>query len=354
MYLRSSLFRFKLALRHSWLLLACLFALIATLTTSAQEPPLISGAGGFLSSTNGGVTSLQPVIAPVAVVPLGTHLLVESRADLRGFYQQKNGTGPYEGQFFASLEYLQLDYIAAPKVTLTVGRFLTPFGTYNERLTPIWIRNFQDAPLIFPIGTRTTGSSDGFMVRGNAFSTSAVEIHYVGYFSVASTISQFKAARSAGDRIEIFFPGKRLELGTSYGRFLQDQHYNSTGVDFWWQPWRVPLQVRSEYGHGPHAQGYWIEASYRLSQLRGPDSWLGRAEPVFRMQQVFRNSPGLGDSLPGADTQQADFGLDYHLPNEFRLNMSYSRMFSSTGDRNIWDISLTYRFLFPVTLRGRR
>jgi hypothetical protein len=31
-----------------------------------------------------------------------------------------------------------------------------------------------------------------------------------------------------------------------------------------------------------------------------------------------------------------------------RLNTSYSRKFSSTGNANIWDISLTYRFLFPM------
>jgi hypothetical protein len=353
MHLRIGVFSYRLVFRHCWHFLGWSIALMTALSAFAQETPLISGAAGFLSSTNGGVTALQPVIAPVAVVPLGTHLLVESRADLRGFYQQKKGTGSYNGQFFASLEYLQLDYIIGPKVTLTAGRFLTPFGTYNERLTPIWIRNFQDAPLIFPIGTRTTGSSDGVMLRGVAVSTNAVQVRYVGYFSAASTISQFKSARSAGDRIEVFFPGKRLELGTSYGRFLQDEHNNSVGVDFWWQPWRVPLQVRSEYGHGPHAQGYWMEAAYRLSRWGGPNSWIGRAEPVFRMQQVFRNSPGQGDSLPGVDTQQADFGLDYHLPNEIRLNTSYSRLFASTGNRNIWDISLTYRFLFPMW-RGHR
>lgn len=111
--------------------------------------------------------------------------------------------------------------------------------------------------------------------------------------------------------------------------------------------------MRSEYAHGPHAQGYWLESSYRLSQWRGPDSFLGRVEPLFRMQQTFRNSPGAGDGLPAADTQQADFGLDYHLPREVRFNVSYSRAFSSAGNANIWDLSLVYRFLFPVWRRKK-
>lgn len=338
------------------LLLALTVLVVAPIGSraAAQNAPLISGGLGFLSSTVGGTTYLQPVIAPVAAISLGSHLLVESRADLREFYQPKNGTGPYQGAFFPTLEYLQLDYIAARKLTITVGRFLTPFGTYNERLTPIWIRNFQDTPLIFGIGTRTTGSSDGVMARGALFSTTAAQVNYTGYFSVYTGVPEFEAARSTGGRIGAYFPGKRLELGTSYESFLQSPRSNSTGADLWWQPWRFPLHIRSEYAHAAHAQGYWLEASYRLSQWRGPDSLLGRLEPVFRMQQVFRNSPGPGDALPSADTQQADFGLDYHLPNEVRLNTSYSRQLSSTGNTNIWDTSLTYRFLFPVIWRRGR
>ena len=315
----------------------------------AQNVPVISGGVGFLDTTNAGVNFFQPVVAPVIVAPF-RKFLFESRFDLREFYIQQNGG--YQGTFFGSTQYLQLDYIASRHLTVTAGRFLTPFGTYNERLTAIWIPNFQNAPLIFPIGTRTTASSDGGMLRGVVFSKPSVQMNYVGYFSASSDVSQFQSSRTAGGRIEFYFPNQRLEIGTSYSRFLQDTHNNSVGAHFWWLPWRSPLQIRSEYAHGPHAQGYWIEAAYRLSQWNGPDSILGRLEPVFRMQQVFRNSPGPGDGLPAANTQQADFGLDYNFPHDVRLNSSYSREFSETGNANIWNVSLTYRFLLPLW-RGR-
>ena len=329
--------------------------MLATASLSAQKSPyvpLISGGAGFFSSTNEGSTFFQPVVAPVLALPLGPHLLVESRADLRGFYQQTNETGPFHGSFTATLEYLQADYIVNPHLIITAGRFLTPFGTYNERLTALWIRNFQDAPLIFGIGTRTSGSSDGAMVRSKLYASPKLEINDLVFFSANDTGSKFEAGRAIGDRVDFFLPDKRLELGASFERFLQStpadvSHRNSEGVDLWWIPWRLPLQFRSEYARGPHAEGYWAEVGYFLSQFGGQDSWIGRLQPVFRIQQTFRLSSGPGDGLPQANTKQADFGFDYYLPHEVRLNTSYSRTFS-TVNGNIWDISLTYRFLFPA------
>ena len=93
-------------------LLAFTLMLCGLSGASAQsDVPILSGGAGFLTATQGDHTFLQPVVAPVLVVPLGEHWLIESRADLRGFVSRENGTtGPYQGQFFGTLEYLQLDY----------------------------------------------------------------------------------------------------------------------------------------------------------------------------------------------------------------------------------------------------
>jgi len=53
------------------------------------------------------------------------------------------------------------------------------------------------------------------------------------------------------------------------------------------------------------------------------------------------------------NTQRADFGLDYNLPHNTRIFSSYARQFSSTGNRNVWETGIVYRFLFPAW-KGRQ
>lgn len=315
----------------------------------AQDSPLISGAVGFVSTTSGGQTFFQPVIAPVAVVPLGDKFLIESRADLRGFIARQNGNGDYHGQFFTTLEYGQLDYLVNPKLTISVGRYLTPFDTYNERLTAIWVRNLPDSPLIYPIGTRTSGSSNGAMVRGVAASTSDWELNYSAYFSAASTVDQLQSGRAAGMRAGIFLPKQQLEVGGSYQRYLQDTHANVGGGYVWWVPTDLPVQVRSEFAGSPQGHGYWIEGAFRFSRKNQITSFVTRVQPVVRVQQFFRGTQVAGDALPPRDTNAADFGLNIILPQDLRLSSSYSRQFSSSGDVNVWNVALTYRFMLPLT-----
>jgi hypothetical protein len=327
-------------------------ALLAGLQSNAQDTPLISGGAGFLTRTGGGSTSYLPTIAPLLAAPLGQHLLVEGRAALlEDFYPKGGSQGGYGRLHYVALSYLQLNYLASPHVTVVAGEFLTPFGTYNERLTPAWIGNFQDTPLIFGLGVGT-GSSVGGMLRGSAVSTPRFSIDYAAYYSAASANENFHSNHLWGGRTSIFLPGPRLELGTSYGRTPNGEVSNNIGAHAWWEPASSSFKLRSEYAHGAHAQGYWIETDYRLSRLGGADAPAGRLEPVFRWQQTFRNSPDSSDGLPSADTQRVDGGLDYHLPHDVRINTSYSRQLSHAGNSNIWETGIVYRFLFP-TWRGK-
>jgi hypothetical protein len=318
----------------------------------AQNTPLISGGLGFLTTTAAGSTTYQMVAIPVLEAPVGPRLLIESRGSiLETFSPQGSGQG-YNTSAFLGLSYLQADYLANSHVTAVAGYFLTPFGTYNERLIPIWISNF-DAPLIFGIGTMGSGTGTGGMLRGNAYSTEKVSISYAAYFSADSHTKEFQSSRSTGGQVYAYFPKARLEVGTSYGRLLEGDKSNSFGAHVWWEPEKLPLKIRSEYAHDSHTQGYWVESAYRLSQIHGEDSWIGRLEPVFRLQQTFRNSPGNADFVPAQDTQRADFALVYHLPHEVRVNTSYGRQLSSTGNFNIWETGVVYRFLSP-TWKGKR
>jgi hypothetical protein len=340
--------------RNFWASL--MLIVVGASSSKAQElVPVISGAAGFIYSKNSGQTALQPILSPVVLIPLGSKLLLESNFEMQGFVARSRPGGPYEGQYFFSVGYLQLDYVVNSHLTIVAGRFLPPFNIFSERVGPIWIQNFQDGPLIYPIGTRTSGLSDGGMIRGVAVSRPGWLLNYAAFFSALNNSQDFSAGRAAGGRVGLFLPKANFEFGASYERFLQNHHANSYGGYFVWQP-GTQIDIKAEYAHSPQGQGYWIEGAYRF-RASGP---LGRElkniQPVVRGQQFYRLAPGVNDSLPQADTQRVDFGLNYYFPHEIRLNGSYGRQFSSTGNSNNWTLDLTYRFLssMPFWPKGAR
>jgi hypothetical protein len=316
---------------------------------ATQNTPLLSGGGGFFTNTNAGSTTYMPIVEPLLAAPLGDHFFVQSRAALLESFSPVGGSQPgYDHTHIVSLTYLQGDYIASPHATVAAGSFLLPFGTYNERLSPIWISNFQDGPLIGSLGLMSTGVGVGGMIRGSAISRHKYSVDYASYFSVRSGNEQFSSERSAGGRVSLYMTDQRLEVGLSYSRLLQGTHENFYGAHVWWEPQNTAFRLRSEFARGHHAQGYWIEADYRTQAFGGLDSWIGRLEPVLRMQQTFRRDTIISDGLPLMNTQRVDVGLDYNLPHNTRILTSYARQFSFTHDHNVWETGLVYRFLFPA------
>ncbi|MGC1784163.1 MAG: hypothetical protein WA708_16695 [Acidobacteriaceae bacterium] len=287
----------------------------------------------------------MPIIEPLIDVPIGSRFLIESRAAL-GDTLSPNGNG-YSHSHFIALTYLQGDYFLSPHVTVVAGSFLIPFNTYNDRLSPIWISNFQDGPIISGIGVMT-GTGVGGMLSGSAIARRKYSISYNGWFSTRSGNMQFDSERGSGGRVSLYLPEKGLEVGLSYDRQLQGTRENFYGAHLWWEPANTAFRLRSEFARGHHAQGYWAEADYRTQAFGGLDSWIGRFEPLFRMQQTFRRDTIVSDGVPLVNTQRADFGLDYNLPHNTRILTSYSRQFSSSGNENIWETGIVYRFLFPI------
>ena len=320
----------------------------ATRWSESQRMPLLSGGTGFLTQTNGGDTTYIPTIAPLVELPINSRVLVESKANLLEAAFPRRHLG-YDTSHYVALAYLQGDFLATAHTTITAGYFYTPFNTFIERLSPMWINNFTDGPLISSIGIASpSGSGLGGMVRGNAFQNQSMSVTYDAYFSARSSSEQFSSKRLAGDRISFYFPKIGLEAGTSFNRILQGTHSSNAGVHLWWTPPDSRFRFRSEYAHAAHGQGYWIEFASQLTNSTDAAGPLARFEPIFRFQQTFRNAPDSTDGLPSANTQRADFGLNYRLKHELRINSSYSRRFSSTGNANIWQTGLVYRFLFPA------
>jgi hypothetical protein len=315
----------------------------------AQYIPAISGGLGYVHNVNGGVTSLIPQINPVLLVPFGSHVLLESRTSFTGFFERRDVTsGPFAGKVFKSVDYAQVNWLADTHIIATAGRYLLPFGLYSDRLGPLWIRNLQDTPITATIGTRTSGSGDGFMLRGVVVQKPSYSVQYTAYFSAHSNINQLQSARTAGGDISIYLPRTRLEVGTSYQRFLQDRQINSVATYISWQPSSVPLDIKAEGDYSYNGRGYWIESAYLFQQLPIP-SIFRRTQIVGRMQQFFPTNGG-GNNLPTVDTDRFDVGLNYYFRDDLRFISNYGRSFSSQGNANIWNVGFTYRFLFPLWL----
>jgi hypothetical protein len=338
------------------LILTLLLSSSVAQTAQTERPvPILTGSAGFFTNVNGGQTQLVPEINPVILLPLGDRWLIESRAEFKGEFERPDGGGPYGGKVDKELDYLQLDFIANPYLTVTAGRFLTPFGIYNERLYPIWIRSLQQVPLIFPIGT---GSSDGLMLRGGFPVNPKFNLNYAAYFSTLSTINKFEADRTAGGRFGFFLPGPRIEAGVSWQKLLQEDRVNAFGFHFAWQPSRLPLNLRSEYARSNLGSGYWIEGAYRLSQLPFWNKAMRRTEIVGRAQQLFAGHISAGQAeeygLPDVNTRQGDLGLNYFLRDGLKATASYGRRFSSDGNFNMWTVGIAYRFVFPLGRLGAK
>jgi hypothetical protein len=314
--------------------------------------PILTGSIGTFSFVTGGQNLIDTQINPILLVPLGDKWLIESRAEFEGQFQRPLDGGPYAGPVTKHVDYAQIDYIASPYVTITAGRFLTPFGIFNERLYPVWIRFLQPDPLILPINTV---DSDGVMLRGGfpLGTTAKVHMNYAVYGSATSIgIGSVDSERHVGGRMGFFFPGPRLEVGGSWQRTLQDARKNAFGFHMGWQSSKLPLSVRAEMARSYEGSGYWIEGAYRLSQAHFWQKAMRRTELVARAQGYYVGEIGADGAanlgLPGADTREADFGVNYFLRDGLKGIVSYGRQFSSAGNANQWSFGFAYRFLIPL------
>ena len=314
--------------------------------------PLLTGSTGFITNFTGGQPDLHPIVTPLVLVPIGSQWLFETRATFETDLVQVPGrSGFHGGPVQKEVEYAQIDYIANSYMTVTVGRFLTPFGIFNERLYPVWIRNLQSDPLILPIGIGPSNASTGAMIRGGFKAHPKFNVNYAVYFSALSTVTPVNSDRFAGGRAGIFVPSVRLEVGGSFQHGLQDARSNAFGFHFLWQPPALPLDIRSEYARSIQGSGYWAEGAYRLSQIPFHQNEFRRTQVVARMQQYFVGE-NAAEALQPVNTKVFEFGLNYYFLDGLKGSTNYGRQFSDAGNANVWTMALTYRFVFTLGRTG--
>jgi len=342
------------------LVLTLFLAIFSTSRLQAQQQadeevapvPLLTGSAGFIPTFTGGQPDYHPIITPLLLVPIGQRWVFETRATFETDLAQVPGRSGYHGgPVQKEVEYAQLDFIANPYMTITVGRFLTPFGIFNERLYPVWIRNLQTDPLILPIGIGPSNASLGAMIRGGFKANPKFNVNYTAYFSALSTVSPVDSDRFAGVRAGIFVPAARLEIGGSFQHGLQDERSNAFGFHAIWQPPALPLDLRSEYERSIAGSGYWAEAAYRLAQIPFHQNQFRRTQLVARMQQFFVGK-NAADALLPVNTKLFECGLNYYFIDGLKASSNYGRQFSAAGNANVWTMALTYRFVVPLGHAG--
>lgn len=320
----------------------------ATNDEDVKPIPILQGSVAFISDFEGGQPDLHPIATPVVLLPIGERWLFETRGTFENDLVQVPGrSGFHGGPVQKEVEYAQLDFIANKYMTISAGRFLTPFGIFNERLYPAWIRNLQSDPLILPIGIGPSNASTGAMVRGGFKVQPQFAVNYTVYFSTAVTTSPVDSDRFAGGRAGIFVPKARLEVGGSFQHLLQQERSNLFGFHAIWQPMALPLDVRWEYARSKRGSGYWLEPAYKLSQLPFLQNEIRRTQVVARYQQFFTGQL-VNDSLPPVNTKQFQSGVNYYFMDGLKFTTNYGRQFSSLGNVNIWTLGLTYRFVVPM------
>jgi hypothetical protein len=320
-------------------------------TDGIKPIPVLTGYTSYFTRVNGGVYQDAPGVTPLLLVPFGDKWLVEARGSYSDTFA-KDAQGNFVGTNSYGLAYAQIDYIASKYVTLTAGRFITPFNIYGERLAPSWIRALQTSTLTSP---ETSGSALGGMMRGGFSLNDGVNINYATYFSTNNTNHIVATDRSSGGRVSFFLPRQRLEVGGSFQQVLQADRAHSSGAFLEWQPNRDPLTIRSEFVRtsGTKGTGYWVESVYRLSQIHS----LRRLELAARGQQFYAADNLSAATIKklgalGKNVTEADGGLNYYLRSDVRASATYGRQLILDKNTNLWVFGMTYRFVTPLWPQG--
>jgi hypothetical protein len=150
----------------------------AEITRPGSTKFLLTGYGfaGFNSPRNGNST-FDAGFNPIFLWQLSDRLLFEGELEFE--LVTPNGTGSSETE--TSLEYADISYILNDYMTVGGGKFLLPFGIFNERLHPAWINKLPNRPLPFDddVGIAPEAGIGAFL-RG-AFPAGSTKFNYAVY-----------------------------------------------------------------------------------------------------------------------------------------------------------------------------
>ncbi len=124
---------------------------------------------GFLTAnyfdTADGPSAFGAGFNPVILWKVSDKLMVESELEMGA------GGGGHGGSTI-ELGYAQVSYVANKWMTIGAGKFLSPFGQFNERFHPSWINRLPTAPFFASHEGIVPSSLIGAQIRGGGWAGS--------------------------------------------------------------------------------------------------------------------------------------------------------------------------------------
>ncbi len=285
-------------------------------------------------------------------------------------------------------EYAQIDWLATDWLTVVGGRFLTPIGSFNERLHFLWINKLPDFPIFAWAVVPFDFNLNGAQARGSFYLFgSPVKMEYALYaangFGVpgAGGVTDFafiqgqtdssKSINSAiayGGRVGIWIPAVGFNGGVSYfGNRPYTRGIDGVNIDIWdidlnyhMGNWDARFEAAQTFqnttpfiGTNILLQGLYAQIAYRPYDVS--NFFLQRTEAVFRYS-VFRGSGYTPDQLDltaftfvnqaPVSRNQYTFGVNYYPYPSMALRAAYeiNQEIGTTLKDNVFLASFVWAF----------
>lgn len=311
---------------------------------------IVTGSVSGYYDVDAGVKQEWIVFNPMFLAPIGDRFFLQGSVEMEGTYT--NGSQSSQ-QWDTKVEFLHMDYFANKNLTISGGAFLTPFGIYNERIDPRWIRNIQNEPYthqgLYP------ESELGLMIRGGVRIIKNLDLSYTGYYSFQPSADFWvHAQRGVGGRIGLIHFPSGLEVGFSDYKTLLDYDKNNVwGLDLSFKYPGFPLGLKAEYVSAPQGQtiwtgangkAYWVEANYRFTNFDNAPEFLRNFQVAARYEK-YSITDALG--VAQGDLKRFIAGVNYYLIDGLKLSFEFGKTYNPDNTTtNLITTGLVFRPVF--------
>jgi hypothetical protein len=262
-------------------------------------------------------------------------------------------------------EYAQIDWTANDWLTVVGGRFMTPIGSFNDRLHYLWINKLPDFPIFAWAVVPFDFNLNGVMARGSKYLfDSPVKMEYAFYASngwgvpgaggvtdfagIQNQTDSSKTINNAiafGGRVGFWVPCLGFNGGISYfGNRPYTNGVDGVNIDIWdidlnyhMGNWDARFEAAQTYqntvpfiGSNIVLQGLYAQIAYRPYDVS--NFYLQKTEAVFRYS-CFRGSGYTPDqldltafTLPNqapVSRNQYTVGVNYYPYPSMALRLAY-------------------------------